>query len=181
MDNRKQNTDIKIKEAFIALMDTKQPDKITAKELCTKAGINRSTFYNHFPYMEELLKDIIRDQIIKICYEEILGDDFDFRRQSSQLSRDKIRTCIRGFRNNLILKKFIMSDNAVAYVHIMIKEQVEMVLKNVGYSHEAYYEAYYLNVASTATVIRWLMEGERITEDQLIDIIQKHSVPLPQV
>lgn len=63
------NTKAKIKEAFFKLLyERKTASKITVKELCQEAGIQRSTFYIHY-------KDIydIEDSIIELFYKNIVG------------------------------------------------------------------------------------------------------------
>ena len=41
------STAIKMDEALIALLEKKDFSYITVKEICEKAGVNRSTFYLH--------------------------------------------------------------------------------------------------------------------------------------
>ena len=45
-------------EALIQLLTAKNYEDITIKELCEKAGVNRSTFYAHYESMSELLDEI---------------------------------------------------------------------------------------------------------------------------
>lgn len=49
------NTAIKIDEAFITLLEKKDFEYITVKEICNKAGVNRSTFYLHYETLNDLL------------------------------------------------------------------------------------------------------------------------------
>lgn len=46
-------------EALIALLNKKDYAYISVKELCKKAGVNRSTFYLHYESMDDLLKEAI--------------------------------------------------------------------------------------------------------------------------
>lgn len=48
MDLRIQKTETAIKNAFMALRAQKPIEKITMKELCRLAQINKSTFYTHY-------------------------------------------------------------------------------------------------------------------------------------
>ena len=48
MDIRVQKTETAIKNAFLELRAQKSVEKITVKELCQKAQINKSTFYTHY-------------------------------------------------------------------------------------------------------------------------------------
>ena len=42
-------------EALLALLQKKDYESITVKEVCEKAGVNRSTFYLHYENMDDLL------------------------------------------------------------------------------------------------------------------------------
>ncbi len=46
-------------EALLILLGKKDYEFITIKELCQKAGVNRSTFYLHYESMDDLLKETI--------------------------------------------------------------------------------------------------------------------------
>lgn len=51
------NTAIKMDEALIALLEKKDFEYITVKEICDTAGVNRSTFYLHYENTSDLLKE----------------------------------------------------------------------------------------------------------------------------
>ena len=54
------NTAIKLDEALIALLEKKDFEYITVKEICDTAGVNRSTFYLHYENTSDLLKETTR-------------------------------------------------------------------------------------------------------------------------
>ncbi len=51
------NTAIKMDEALIALLENKDFEYISIKEICEVAGVNRSTFYLHYENTSDLLKE----------------------------------------------------------------------------------------------------------------------------
>ena len=51
------NTAIKMDEALIALLEKKDFEYITVKEICDTAKVNRSTFYLHYENTSDLLKE----------------------------------------------------------------------------------------------------------------------------
>lgn len=53
------NTAIKMDEAFLELLSQKDFAYITVKEICEKAGVNRSTFYLHYETVDDLLSESI--------------------------------------------------------------------------------------------------------------------------
>ncbi len=54
------NTAVKMDEALISLLETKEFEYITVKEICAVAGVNRSTFYLHYENTSDLLKETTR-------------------------------------------------------------------------------------------------------------------------
>ena len=66
------NTAIKMDEALISLLEKKDFEYITIKEICNTAGVNRSTFYLHYENTSDLLKETTRYIIDKhLAYYEI--------------------------------------------------------------------------------------------------------------
>ena len=54
------NTAIRMDEALITLLEKKDFEYITIKEICEMAGVNRSTFYLHYENTADLLKETTR-------------------------------------------------------------------------------------------------------------------------
>ena len=46
-------------EALLLILENKDYEFITVKEICQKAGVNRSTFYLHYESMSDLLEEAI--------------------------------------------------------------------------------------------------------------------------
>ena len=63
-DTRVRYTRNALKEAMLKLLNDKPVGKITVKELCDTAGINRGTFYLHYDSPAALLTDI-EDQFLE--------------------------------------------------------------------------------------------------------------------
>lgn len=51
------NTAVKMDKALISLLEKKDFEYITIKEICEAAGVNRSTFYLHYENTADLLKE----------------------------------------------------------------------------------------------------------------------------
>ena len=66
------NTAIRMDEALITLLEKKDFEYISVKEICDTAGVNRSTFYLHYENITDLLKETSRYIIDKhLAYYEI--------------------------------------------------------------------------------------------------------------
>ena len=58
-DSKYKYTASLMDEALLQLLEKKGYEYITVKELCQKAGVNRSTFYLHYESMNDLLEETI--------------------------------------------------------------------------------------------------------------------------
>lgn len=63
-DTRVQYTRHRLRSAILELLREKSIDKITIKEICETAGLNRGTFYLHYDCPAALLSDI-EDQFLE--------------------------------------------------------------------------------------------------------------------
>ena len=54
------NTAVRMDNALISLLKKKPLEYITVSELCTEAGVNRSTFYLHYETIEDILEETAR-------------------------------------------------------------------------------------------------------------------------
>lgn len=63
IDRRVRYTKMVIKDNFVTLLREKSISKITIKELCERADINRATFYAHYSDQYDLLRQI-EDELI---------------------------------------------------------------------------------------------------------------------
>lgn len=76
-ESKYYNTACLMDEAFILLLEKKEFQYITVKEICTKAGVNRSTFYLHYETMNDLLEESAQF-VLKKFYESMQSvDDFN--------------------------------------------------------------------------------------------------------
>ena len=60
-ESKYYNTALLMNQALIELLNKKDYEFITIKEICTKAGVNRSTFYLHYETKEDLLEECIQN------------------------------------------------------------------------------------------------------------------------
>ncbi len=85
------NTAIKMDEALITLLEKKDFEYITIREICKTAEVNRSTFYLHYENISDLLKETTRYIIDKhLAYYELASHEIDKQRISQQF-----KTCER--------------------------------------------------------------------------------------
>ena len=83
-DLRVQRTRKILKDTFHEMIITTEFEKITIKDLCEKAMINRRTFYLHYSSIEDLLEDFIFDYTRE--YYDLIKD-FDIIEEVDELVR----------------------------------------------------------------------------------------------
>lgn len=66
MDIRIEKTKTAIHNAFLGLRSKKALEKITVKELCEKAKINKSTFYSHYNDIYDLSDQLEREVVLSV-------------------------------------------------------------------------------------------------------------------
>lgn len=81
------NTAIKMDEALISLLEKKDFEYITIKEICDAAKVNRSTFYLHYENTADLLKETTK---------YILDKHFSCYGDESAISRKRIESKIES-------------------------------------------------------------------------------------
>ncbi len=77
------HTAVRMNEALLSLLEKKDYQYITVKEICQTAGVNRSTFYLHYDSVDDLLRETLEMTM------ERLNDKF---RDMPPLDADKIAT-----------------------------------------------------------------------------------------
>ncbi len=96
-----------LKESLLKLMEEKDIRKITVSELCGMAGINRSTFYNHYGCPTDVLLDIeqgiIRD-LEEVCIRAEAGERCTLERRVETL-------CTYILKNKEMFRLFLKSSD----------------------------------------------------------------------
>lgn len=101
-----KNTALFMQEALFKLLDKNEFSQISVAKLCKTAGVNRSTFYEHYENTFDLLQEAIEYSIDK------------FAEEFAQLDLDETKT-IQQDGNYLISTKYL-----VPYLEFIKKNQV---------------------------------------------------------
>ena len=78
-DARVRYTQKILKESFLKLLKEKAVNKITVKEVCELAGLNRATFYAHYSDCFDLMEKIEQELIETFAASIRSIDSFDVR------------------------------------------------------------------------------------------------------
>ena len=66
LESKYFHTALRMNEALISLLEKKDLEFITVKEICETAGVNRSTFYLHYETISDLMNETVEKDSIHI-------------------------------------------------------------------------------------------------------------------
>lgn len=177
-------------EAFLELLQEKPLEFVTAKEVCARAGVSRSTFYLHYEGMADLLEESVRLVLDRFFSRFGEGADDEVQEGIGRGDRDGmllitpkyLRPYLEFVRENRPLFLALV-DNAPAlrldevYAD-MERTVVAPVLGRFGVSEKdrGYFSAFYLQ-GCMAIVGRWVQGGCEDPIERVISIMERCCGP----
>ena len=177
------NTAIKMDEALIALLEKKDFPYITVKEICEKAGVNRSTFYLHYENTTDLLQETTRYILDKhFSYYNIKTQDIPqhlANRGPNELifiSEEYLKPYLTFIKENQRIFKVAIKEFHVMKFNNVYTQMFEQVFNplltrfSIPPQNRTYVIKFYLS-GITAIVMEWLNGGCCDNLDYIIGII----------
>ncbi len=167
MDLRTFKTEQAIKNAFTLLRSKKELEKITVKELCQSACINKSTFYAHYRDIYEL-SDTLEEEVVSSIIKNIRHPEY-FTENPAEFTRELFLAYFA--QNSLIMILFSGKQRN------HLAERIEKSLKELIF--EKYPE--YRNDVEKNVVLSYCIQGgyhayagnPQCDMNQLVEIIGK--------
>lgn len=166
-----------LKESLLDLLKNKNIHKISVSELCHTAGINRSTFYNHYGSQFEVLKEMELDMI------EDLKHIWEKEIQNSKWTLDKRAAALCSYlkKNESFVKLiFSNSDMDSEFASLLIDAaHVQMIYKQTfpdekdQIKHELM--TTFLANGTYHMIKKWIVEDIPITADEMGKLIYNMS------
>ncbi|MGN0034460.1 MAG: TetR/AcrR family transcriptional regulator [Coriobacteriales bacterium] len=159
MDRRQKYTRMVLEQALAQLLEDKHLDKVTVKELCEKADVNRTTFYRNYADVYDLYGNMERKLVTKAF-------------PTGDVASDRFRMLEVIYENQAFYREFFRSRLHSDFITQTI-EQMGAQMRDVLKQREAYDEKtfpvlYRYNVEGALGVIRgWLEEGCPLPPDEL--------------
>ena len=162
------NTALRMSEALIALLEEKDLEYITVKEICHQAGVNRSTFYLHYETIADLANEtleIINQRFLSYFpqqEEDVLGNMDSRERENLVLvTREYLLPYLRFIRDNKKVYRAAFRNPNSMQAYARYGELKQHILGpilerfQIPVAHRPYYIAYYVE-GIAATVKEWL-------------------------
>lgn len=159
-----------IREALLELLKTKSIRKISVRELCDAAGINRTTFYNHYDDTSEVLAEIEEHFLTKLSAEEKPCAAADLEQHIARLS-----TRLQKNREVAII---LMENNADPHFFDKLMTAREngscwQQLSSSYTAEESILLQDFLSNGAYAMLLRWLKEGCRQSPGQVAGLVSR--------
>lgn len=163
-------------EALILLLKDKTFEEIKVSDICSKALVNRSTFYSHFNDKYELFISLINnlkqelENDLKSIEEDNLKDYY----------LKMIRVFLTHIEGKEEIYKSILINNRSSIIMDMIYETItEDINKRIKNNSKDVpndiFTAYYLG-AIVNTGIEWFKNDKKYSKEQLLDYLDKLMV-----
>lgn len=177
------NTAHLMDETLLSLLTKKKYEYITVKELCEKAGVNRSTFYLHYEGMNDLLAESLDYTMEKL--RERFQDDIKIENKIiAQSPMEELRIVSPQYlvpyldfvRENRTLFAAAMSQPTVFHTRDLFRRMYEEILSPIlsktGLSdEEKTYRAVYTLNGMFFTILEWVGGECKESVNQMADII----------
>lgn len=175
-DERYHVADEAIYDAFLLILKEKDLDKITVSDVIKKAGIVRSTFYNHYENIPALVT-AIEDKII----EDIFSLMETFHPENDHdMCKSYFLTICNYTMTNPFLANLLSNPRGDAFFEksiTMFHRYVTLVTQNKTPSHHGKDEFSYMiacTIGSTIGVLhKWTRENFQVPAEVIADILTK--------
>ncbi len=170
-NQRTRLSKILLKNALMDLLSEKgSVTKISVRELCERADLNRSTFYAHYSEPKELLEEVeaelldaTREHLQKIGAENDIG-----------AHRYLLSFLIYVKENDKPFRTLLIDAGDPEFLSKFMQQSIIQFVENLNISfpknQEQYIYSYILN-GSTGVIIQWMRSDYSIDENALVDLL----------
>lgn len=183
------NTALRMDEALIALLEEKDLEYITVKEICRRAGVNRSTFYLHYETIADLTDEAMDmiDRRFESYFprrEEEITDGIASREREELVlvTREYLLPYLRFIRDNKKVYRAAFRNPGSMGANARYRELKQRILGpilerfEIPAARRPYYIAYYIE-GIAAIVKEWLRQDCADEVEMIADIIESSVRP----
>ena len=173
-NSRFQETDRQIRRVFLEELKEKSIDRIKVSEICSRVGINRSSFYAHYEDVYDILNkisDTLGMQFFEMFQESYRLDTREVIRKEYLVKllehiyeyRQFYGPYFTGANSEHLNKKF----------DVVFQDLIYPELKSLGVKDESTAELHFVffRAGIVALISKWLGDGCRESAEEIADII----------
>lgn len=169
-------------ETLILLLNEKEYEFITIKEICKKAGFNRSTFYLHYQNIDDLLKETlsyINNKFFAYFNNEKLDINNTSLKDLNLINEKYLLPYLKFIKDNRVLMKVVYKKpeifNAYEASEYMYKHIFEPILSkyNIKEEYKKYTLHFYMD-GVLGIIKEWIKRDFKESEEELISLIMAY-------
>lgn len=174
-DRRIKYTKMMLKQSLVKILQEKPISKISIKEICETADINRSTFYVHYADQYDLLRQVVNETLQDI---NTYLDSYNFKVYEPE-SFQIMHLIFEYIVENAELCKVLLGENG----DISLQKEIMMIVQRQGMKEWTGNKAidsdimeymYIFGVnASIGIVQKWLQSGLRQSAREMASLVTK--------
>jgi AcrR family transcriptional regulator len=178
IDRRVRYTKMVIKDSFVKFLKEKPISKISVKEICDDADINRATFYAHYMDQYDLLQKIETEIINDINHYLMCYDLSD----NNLIPVEMIEKILVYVEENAELFDLLLNSNGdmkfqQEVIKIIGKQHFIPMLGNDNLNKEdAEYIYHFLASGAVGIIQLWLKDGMKKPARKMAELILKTSI-----
>ena len=170
-ESKYYNTALLMNQALDELLNKKDYEFITVKEICERAGVNRSTFYLHYETINDLLEETIDniDKKFVTYFSENANVFFEKIKSASTenlllITPEYLTPYLTYIKDNRIIHQVAVKHsrimNSIEKFNSLNEKVFKPIFKgfNIDDKTEHYMISYYLN-GITAIINEWIKSG----------------------
>ncbi len=182
-ESKYYNTSLLMNQALIELLNKKDYAFITIKEICKKAGVNRSTFYLHYDNQDDLLCETIENlnKNFDACFNE---EDKNFVNQINGKQKEDLILItpnyllpyLKHVKENKVVYQvsakhptLMQSNEKYSYLQNKILFPIFDIF-NINKNARKYISAYYIS-GLYAIIDEWIKGGCKDDENMICELI----------
>jgi len=165
------NTKKSLSKSLIYLLEKNAITEIDVSQLCTYAGVNRTTFYKHYNSLYDLLNELINEFFKKI---EILF----LKVNVNENTTSKVALLLKYLKQNREFVSVIMNNNTLTTIsqRLITLDFIDSLIKtNIQYRKSVYInDNYYIDFIISgwyAVIKRWVNENCTLDENTLARLL----------
>jgi AcrR family transcriptional regulator len=178
------NTASLMDEALLLLLEEKEYDRITVKEVCKKAGVNRTTFYLHYEGMNDLLEETARmiNERFRASLASVPSGDPS---KVVLTSEAYLRPYLGFIKENMRAYKVMHEREHLFHSQKAFNSFYETIFSpaltrfGVTEKEKKYVFAFYTQ-GTVAIIGKWLEDNCRDEVDFIIELIMRHTMAYKQ-
>lgn len=189
-ESKYYNTSLLMNQALVELLYKKDYEYITIKEICKRAGVNRSTFYLHYDNVDDLLLETI-ENINKRFLSYFQEDDNTIQNKLNDEDKNNLIFIKPEYLLpylNYIKENVVIFQVSAKHPYIMQSQKKYNLLKtnvlfpifskfNISEKERKYFSEYYIN-GVYAIIEEWIKEGCKEEVEFISNVIIKCVRPI---